>query len=195
MLTSVYQSAVVMMTGVVYYTVDFWLMHRYDQLRYEEGSGRSWGYTGVMITALALIAAQPMLLPSLKVHITGTWGVAMQVVGIAVLIMAFSLHWWARAHLRQFYVEDIVFQEGHTLVNTGPYRHVRHPTFTSFLMIALGLLLVNPALPTLLATLYAFWDFCRAAKKEEALLCEKLDGYANYVRRTGRFLPQLPHRN
>jgi protein-S-isoprenylcysteine O-methyltransferase Ste14 len=88
-------------------------------------------------------------------------------------------------------VEDVVFQKGHMLVDTGPYRYVRHPIFTSFLMIALGLLLVNPALPTLLATLYAFWDFSRAASQEEALLRKKLDGYADYMRRTGRFLPQL----
>jgi len=194
MLTGRPQSVVILMTGIIYYAVDFWLIHRHDQLRREAGSGRSWGYTVVMLAALALLAVQPIALPDLGVQVRGLYGVTVQALGIAQVIAAFSLHWWARAHLRQFYVEDVVFQEGHRLVDTGPYRYVRHPTFTSFLMIALGLLMVNPALPTLLATIYAFWDFRSAAKKEEALLCENLDGYADYMRRTGRFVPQLRNR-
>lgn len=194
MLTGRPQSVVILMTGIVYYAVDFWLIHRHDQLRREDGSGRSWGYTAIMFTVLALLAAQPIGLPGLGVHIRGLCGMAIQAFGVTVLMVALFLHWWARAHLQQFYVEDVVFQEGHRLVDSGPYRYVRHPTFTSFLMIALGLLMVNPALPTLLATIYAFWDFCGAAKKEEALLCERLDGYADYMRRTGRFLPQLRDR-
>jgi protein-S-isoprenylcysteine O-methyltransferase Ste14 len=194
MLTGLFQSAVILTTGIVYYAVDFWLIQRHDQLRHEEGSGRSWGYTGLMITTLALLAAQPIALPTLGLRIKKPWGIAIQVLGIATIILAFSLHWWARAHLRQFYVEDVVFQEGHRLIDTGPYHCLRHPTFTSFLMIALGLLLVNPALPTMLATIYAFWDFRRAANQEEALLCEKLDGYADYMKRTGRFLPLVRRR-
>jgi protein-S-isoprenylcysteine O-methyltransferase Ste14 len=32
-------------------------------------------------------------------------------------------------------------------------------------------------------------DFPRAAHAEEVLLSEKLEGYADYMKRTGRFLP------
>jgi protein-S-isoprenylcysteine O-methyltransferase Ste14 len=191
MLTGLFQSVVLLATGIVYYSVDFWLIERHDRLRHEEGSGRSWGYTAAMISILALLAAQPTFLPALGIKIGPPWGIAIQAIGIILLTIAFPLHWWARAHLRQFYAEDVVFQAGHRLVDTGPYRHVRHPVFTSFLIIALGLLLVNPALPTLLLTLYAFWDFPRAAKQEEGLLCENLEGYAEYMERTGRFLPSL----
>jgi protein-S-isoprenylcysteine O-methyltransferase Ste14 len=170
-------------------------MRRYDRLRYDEGSGRSWGYTALMMAALAVLTAQPIVLPSLGARLWKPWGIAVQVLGITVLTGALALHWWARAHLRQFYVEDVLFQKGHKLVDTGPYRYVRHPIFTSFLLIALGLVLVNPAVPTLLGTLYAFWDFSRAANQEEAMLCENLDGYDDYMRRTGRFLPLLGQRD
>jgi protein-S-isoprenylcysteine O-methyltransferase Ste14 len=105
------------------------------------------------------------------------------------------IHWWGRSHLQQFYVEDVVFQQGHALVDTGPYRYVRHPLFTSFFMLVIGLLLVNPAVPTLLMTIYALWDFSRAARQEEDLLCERLDGYAEYIQRTGRFFPRIFRRD
>lgn len=195
MLTGPSQSAVILATGIIYYAVDSWLIQRHDRLRCEEGSGRSWGYTVVMVTALTVLTIQPVVWPAVGLRISRPWGFAVQALGVKLIVVALSLHWWARAHLQQFYVEDVVFQEGHKLVDTGPYRYVRHPIFTSFLMIALGLLLVNPALPTLLITLYAFWDFARAAGREEALLCEKLDGYEAYMRRTGRFLPRIRNRS
>lgn len=194
MLTGAAQSVAILATGTIYYAVDFWLIQRHDQLRSEDGSGRSWGYTALMIAALALLTAQPVVLPSLGLRISGPWGLALQALGAASIILALTLHWWSRAHLQQFYVEDVVFQEGHKLVDTGPYRYVRHPIFTSFMMIAVGLVFINPALPTLLLALYAFWDFRQAAAQEEALLCEKLDGYAEYIQRSGRFLPSLGSR-
>jgi protein-S-isoprenylcysteine O-methyltransferase Ste14 len=68
---------------------------------------------------------------------------------------------------------------------------MRHPVITSFFGIAGGLFLVNPALTTLAALLYTIWDFTRAARQEEHLLTQHLPGYAEYARRTPRFLPRL----
>jgi protein-S-isoprenylcysteine O-methyltransferase Ste14 len=189
-LTGAFQSAIILLTGAVYYGVDFWLIRRYDQLRTEEGSGRSWRYTVVMIVLLVVLAVQPLLLPGLGFRTDEQWGLVVQSAGLVLLVGAFVLHWWARSHLQQFYVEDVVFQAGQYLVDTGPYRYVRHPLFTSFLMIATGLFLVNPALITLLIVIYAFIDFSQAARKEERLLSEKLPDYADYMERTGRFLPR-----
>ncbi len=189
MLTGVFQLAVILLAGVIYYLVDFWLIHRYDKYRQEEGTGRSWGYTILMIGVLVFLVIQPILLPCLSLHIYATWGLGIQILGIMSLIGGFWVHFWGRIHLRQFYVEDVVFQEGHTLVETGPYQYVRHPLFTSFFLIVIGLTLVNPALPTLLVLIYALWDFSLAARQEEELLRENLDGYEAYMQRTGRFLP------
>ncbi len=99
--------------------------------------------------------------------------------------------YWARVHLRQFYAERVELQPGHQLVCSGPYARVRHPLFLSYFMLAFGVLLVNPALPTLAIVIYALWDFTRAARQEEQLLAANLPGYAEYMARTGRFLPRL----
>lgn len=191
MLTGVFQSAAILLTGIIYYLVDFWLIRRYDKLRQEEGTGRSWGYTILMVCVLAFLVIQPIVLPGLSLRIHAVWGVGIQTLGVVSLIGGFSLHLWGRVHLQQFYVEDVVFQEGHALVDSGPYRYVRHPLFTSFFLIVIGVLLVNPALPTFLVLIYAMWDFSRAARQEEALLCENLEGYDVYMQRTGRFLPRF----
>lgn len=190
MLTGVFQSAVVLLTGLAYYLVDSLLIRHYDQLRAEEGSGRSWRYTAFMIGFLGLLVVQPVLFPGMGLHIQARWGLWIQGAGMVLIAGAFALHWWARTHLQQFYVEDVLFQEGQHLVNTGPYRLVRHPVFTSFFVISAGLLLVNPAATTLLLALYVAADFSQAARKEEELLAEALPEYASYMKHTGRFLPK-----
>lgn len=185
-----FQSGVILLTGLVYYVVDAWLMGHHDQQRAQEGSGRSPGYTLFMLAFLALLVVQPILLPGLGLQISAGWGLWVQAVGVGLVAVALALHWWARSHLKHFYVEDVQFQEGHEVVDTGPYLWVRHPIFTSFFIIALGLLFVNPALTTLLMLIYVLVDFPRAARNEEKLLMENLPQYASYMERTGRFWPR-----
>jgi protein-S-isoprenylcysteine O-methyltransferase Ste14 len=143
-----------------------------------------------MVLFLLVLVLQPILLPGLSLRVQGWWGLLMQVSGIALLLSGLVLHWWSRSHLKQFYVEDVSVQDQQALVDTGPYRLVRHPIFTSFFAIALGLLLVNPAITTLGLALYVLVDFSRSARREEELLLAKIPDYAGYVERTGRFVPR-----
>lgn len=191
MFAGIYKSAVILLVGIAFYIMDFLLISCYDGQRQAKGSGRSWDYTVMVVVIVAFMAVQPIVLPWLGVHTDVWWGALVQAVGIAFLVIGLSLHWWARAHLRQFYAERVEIQPEHSLVDSGPYIYVRHPLFTSFFMFAIGLLLVNPSLPTLLVTVYTFWDFSRAAKQEEVLLSKNLPGYADYMARTSRFFPKF----
>jgi protein-S-isoprenylcysteine O-methyltransferase Ste14 len=143
-----------------------------------------------MVAFWTLLVVQPVLMPGLGVSTTAWWGLAIQAAGIALIACALVLHWWARVHLQHFYVEDVQFQDGQYLVDTGPYSRVRHPVFTSFFLIAVGLLLANPALTTLVMVLYVSIDFSSAARKEEALLSQELPEYVPYMEQTGRFFPK-----
>lgn len=190
MLTGIPQSAVILLTGLIYYAVDFRLMRHYERHSSQGQSARSWRYTFLMITSWVLLVVQPVLLPEVGVTTTAWWGLVIQAAGIGLIACGLTLHWWARTHLQQFYVEDVKFQDGQYLVDTGPYSRVRHPVFTSFFLIAVGMLLVNPALTTLAMVLYVSVDFSSAARKEEALLLEELSEYAEYMEHTGRFFPK-----
>jgi protein-S-isoprenylcysteine O-methyltransferase Ste14 len=190
MFTGIPQSIVIFVTGLVYYAVDFRLMRHYNERGSQDPSPRSWRYTTLMIVFWILLVVQPVLLPEIGASSSSRWGLLVQAAGIAMIVCGLALHWWARSHLKQFYIEDVQFLEGQYLVDTGPYSRVRHPVFTSFFLIAVGMLLVNPALTTLVMVLYASVDFSRAARDEEALLSEKLPEYAMYMERTGRFFPK-----
>jgi protein-S-isoprenylcysteine O-methyltransferase len=185
------QSIVTLVTIVLFYTMDFLLIRRYDKQRRASGSGRSWDFTFFIFVLVAVLVLQPILLPILSLRIREPWGVFIQILGILALIAALALHIWSRVHLQHFYAERVEVQPEHKVIDTGPYRLMRHPVITSFFGIATGLFLVNPALTTLAALLYTLWDFTRAARQEEDLLSKTLPGYAEYARQTPRFLPRL----
>lgn len=189
MLTGIYQTTGLLLIIGVFYIKDFLSIARYDQARSADGSGRSWDYTLIMLATAAALVAQPLLLPGLGVEIKARWGLLIQGIGVLFACGGLGLNWWSRDCLKQFYAERVELQPEHQIISTGPYAAIRHPVFTSFFMLVIGFFLINPALPSLLIMIYAFWDFTKAARQEEVLLSEKLPGYADYMTRTSAFFP------
>jgi protein-S-isoprenylcysteine O-methyltransferase Ste14 len=191
MLIGIPQSAATLLTILLFYAMDFALIRRYDKQRQASGSGRAWDFTFLIFAMTAILILQPVLLPAIGLQIKTTGGLLIQALGALVIIGSLALHIWSRSHLGHYYAERVEVQPKHKVVDTGPYRLMRHPVITSFIGIAIGLFLINPALPTLAALLYTIWDFTRAARQEEDLLTKTLPGYADYARRTPRFLPRV----
>lgn len=194
MLRGIHQSVAILTVAIAFYAVDFRLMRRYDPLR-AYGSSRNWVYTILAVIAALLVIAQPIIWPQLGLYTHVWWGLLVQGIGVTMTIGALALHWWAREHLRQFYAErssDI--QSGQYLVNSGPYAYVRHPMYTSYFILATGIMLINPSLPTLSITIYAFVDFSLATRREEKLLIENVPNYSEYRDLTPRFFPRFHKR-
>jgi len=191
MLTGVPQSAATLLAILLFYAMDFVLIRRYDKQRQANGSGRAWDFTLFIFLLGAFLVLQPIILPSLSYRTDATWGLIVQSLGAFLILAALVLHIWSRVHLRHYYAERVEIQPGHQVIDSGPYKLMRHPVITSFFGIATGLFLINPALTTLAALLYTIWDFTRAARQEEDLLTRTLPGYADYALRTPRFLPRL----
>ena len=191
MLTGIVQSVITLLTVSIFYSIDSLLIHYYDRQRQASGSGRAWDFTLFIFAMVAVLVLQPILLPIISFRTDQSWGLAAQVLGVFIILASFALHIWSRVHLQHFYAERVEIQPEHKVIDTGPYALVRHPVITSFFGIATGLFLINPALTTLTALLYTVWDFVHAAKDEENLLTKTLPGYADYARRTPRFLPRV----
>jgi protein-S-isoprenylcysteine O-methyltransferase len=191
MLLGIAQSIATGLTILLFYTMDFALIRRYDKKRQASGSGRSWDFTFFIFVTVAALILQPLLFPFLSFRTRQAWGLAIQILGAILVLVALALHIWSRVHLQQFYAERVEVQPEHQVIDSGPYAWMRHPVITSFFGIAIGLFLINPSPLTLLALLYTIWDFGRAARQEEELLTRTLPGYSDYARRTPRFLPRL----
>ncbi|MEJ5312331.1 MAG: isoprenylcysteine carboxylmethyltransferase family protein [Anaerolineae bacterium] len=190
MFTGIVQAAVILAVIVIFYVVDSLLIRHYDRLR-AYGSSRNWGYTAIAVTAALFLTVQPVVLPGLGVYTREWWGLAVQIGGLVLIAGALALYWWGRLHLGQFYGERVEIQPGQYLITDGPYAYIRHPLYTAYFALAIGLALINPSLPMLLVVIYAFVDFSQATRREEKLLVERLPGYAEYMARTPRYLPRL----
>ncbi len=191
MLIGVPQSAATLLVIIIFYAMDFILIRRYDKQRQASGSGRAWDFTLFIFLMVAFLVLQPIFLPSISYRTNATWGLVVQLLGVFLILTALALHIWSRAHLQHYYAERVEVQPGHQVIDTGPYKLMRHPVITSFFGIATGLFLINPALTTFAALVYTIWDFTRAAQQEEELLTKTLPGYAEYAIQTPRFLPRL----
>jgi len=191
MLLGIPQAIATLTTILLFYTMDFVLIRRYDKQRRASGSGRAWDFTFFIFAMVAILVLQPVLLPIISIQIKETWGLFVQVTGALTVITALALHIWSRTHLQHFYAERVEVQPEHKVIDTGPYKLMRHPVITSFFGIATGLFLINPALTTFAALIYTIWDFTRAAQQEEDLLTKTLPGYTEYAHRTPRFLPRV----
>ena len=111
--------------------------------------------------------------------------------GVVVLVAGLILRWWAIITLGRFFTVDVTIERDHELVERGPFRIVRHPSYTGVLLafVGLGLSLGNwAALPVILIPIGA--AFVHRMNVEEDALSRALGPrYAEYIKRTKRLVP------
>lgn len=77
------------------------------------------------------------------------------------------------------------------LIQHGIYARVRHPLYSSVMFASLGWALIWQSVASFLTALVLCPFFHAKARREEQWLRRKFPGYADYARRTPRFLPRL----
>ncbi len=77
------------------------------------------------------------------------------------------------------------------LVQHGVYGRLRHPLYSSVMLVSLGWALVWESAAALVVTAVLCCFFNAKARLEERLLLAKFPGYSDYRRRTQRFIPWL----
>jgi len=114
-------------------------------------------------------------------------------VGIGLMLAGLAFRFYAMSLLGRFFTYQVAVHPGQTVIEAGPYRYIRHPSYTGALitLVGLGLALGNWAglliLLTCMGAAYAY----RISVEEAALLAALGDPYQQYVRRTRRLLPFL----
>lgn len=85
-----------------------------------------------------------------------------------------------------------VFAEANGLVTSGPYKYVRNPIYTGYIISTIGGLIKFFSLEAFIVALVYFSLFLIRAFEEEKLLQEKFgEEYIKYKKKTGRFLPKI----
>lgn len=114
------------------------------------------------------------------------------VIGFFVFNFAALLIWWSHTTLGHFWSGDLEVKGDHQLIDTGPYQFVRHPLYTSYFLLTIGLFLITGNWLVACSMFLYFLIVATRTIKEEEMLLRKLGGkYAEYQSKTGRFIPTI----
>ena len=99
---------------------------------------------------------------------------------------------WARRTIGKDWSAEVQIKEGHQLIRSGPYSHIRHPIYTGLLLATLGTALLIGEYRGLVAVLMFFVGFTRKARKEESFLAAEFGPvFEEHRRHTGFYLPRF----
>jgi protein-S-isoprenylcysteine O-methyltransferase len=119
------------------------------------------------------------------------YGRMFAITGVVLFVAGLFLRWWAIITLGRFFTVDVTIEKDHELVERGPFRVVRHPSYTGVLLAFVGFALTLHNWAALLAILVPISAaFIRRMNVEEEALSRALGSrYVDYMRRTKRLMP------
>jgi protein-S-isoprenylcysteine O-methyltransferase Ste14 len=146
-------------------------------------------YTRGLAVVHVLALGAPLVAPGLTLP-GSPW--ALLAAGLVLYVLGQALRGWAIATLGDWFQGALVVQAGQRVVESGPYRLVRHPAYAGGILRAAGLGLVLDnwlSLALVVAGMTAF--VAVRIRREESILANGLEPYAAYRRRTARLVPGI----
>jgi protein-S-isoprenylcysteine O-methyltransferase len=139
--------------------------------------------TLAITTAVSLSGGRPGFVP-----IPHAW---IRAAALVLFAGGLGLRWWAVITLGKFFTIDVATHDDHALVSTGPFRFVRHPSYTGLLLAFLGFgVSLGNAVSLLVLMVPIVATLAYRMRVEEAVLRRALGtSYEAYCARTKRLIP------
>lgn len=115
------------------------------------------------------------------------------VLGLALLAAGLSLRWWSIRTLGRSFTVDVRTRAGQTVVDSGPYRWLRHPSYSGLLLVCvgIGLALGNAAALACAIVIPLSGLIARIHTEERVLLNELGEPYRLFAQGRARLIPGL----
>ncbi len=137
---------------------------------------------------LALDSALPWIFPGATI---GWHRTLLFATGIALILLGIALRGYAIHVLGRYFTRVVAVHPDQTVVQSGPYRYIRHPAYSGTLVTVFGVGLTMTNWASLVAIMVcALLGYTYRVAVEERALREKIGPpYVDYMRRTRRFIP------
>jgi protein-S-isoprenylcysteine O-methyltransferase Ste14 len=113
--------------------------------------------------------------------------------GVGMTLLGFALLQWSQTTLGKNWSDTPRMIKEQSLVTGGPYRFIRHPIYTAFILIMGSTLLISAN--WLIGLAWIGMTLLEVASRigfEESLMLEYFgDQYRDYMKKTGRLFPKL----
>lgn len=116
----------------------------------------------------------------------------MMILGTVMILSGCAANIKGRFNLGRNWANQIKIYKTHTLVQTGMYSIVRHPLYSSIILMFYGGCLVYRNITAFTAVSVIFVPFMYyRAKQEETLLLQSFPNYEEYKKKTGMLFPMI----
>jgi protein-S-isoprenylcysteine O-methyltransferase Ste14 len=176
----------------------------YYQRRARQGSGavtireKGWSLAAGSLAALTTLVfgAEYIFFPGTFAWAYIKYPEGLRWLGALALAVGITLLGVSHHHLGKSFHSLVVTKENQMFVESGPYRWIRHPIYTAYFLnyIAGGLLAGSWVLTLIPVSLFGVMVAQRVEPEEQAMLEQFGQMYADYMQRTGRFLPSIKQR-
>jgi len=142
------------------------------------------GWLGALVVVLPVVHDRGHVLP--------IDGLALRWAGVAIFAIGLALRLWPVYLLGNRFSGLVAIQEGHTLLTTGIYSIIRHPSYLGLLLSCLGWALAFNSIAGVVLTVLMLVPVVARIRAEEALLANQFGAeYEAYRARTSRLLPGI----
>ena len=113
--------------------------------------------------------------------------------GVVIALLGFALLQWAQVTLGKSWSDTPRMMKEQTLITSGPYRTIRHPIYTAFVLILGSTLFISSNWLIGLCWIgMTTLEVISRIEFEESLMIEFFgDQYREYMKKTGRLLPKV----
>lgn len=151
---------------------------------------RSWGWGRLMLWVVGPMLAWTIF----KRGAAWAWTPTPTSEWLAAMLVVFGLGicLWARGALGTNWSGAVTLKQDHELIERGPYRYVRHPIYSGFLLMAIGTAILHARGSELVFCGLLGLGLWFKLRAEEALLTRHFpEAYPQYRRRVKALIPHL----
>jgi protein-S-isoprenylcysteine O-methyltransferase len=152
--------------------------------------GTKWILILALRVGIGAALAIAILAPGLRAYANDWWTLAL---GVAIVLAGVALRAWAIVTLGRYFRRGVTIEPGQTLVRLGPYRLLRHPSYTGLLLSCFGFgLAFGSWVSAAVALLIAFAGMLPRIHVEERALAQAFGAeYADYANARARLVPRI----
>jgi protein-S-isoprenylcysteine O-methyltransferase Ste14 len=144
----------------------------------------AWLFVAIQFALLAVMVFYPRDAGWIPTDLMRTVGFVFMAAGVGVGL-------WAAVYLGRGLTPSPLPNGSVGLVMRGPYRFVRHPMYTSVILLGIGMTIRSGSWVVLFAFVVLVLLFAVKSRWEEAHLADAFPGYERYMTSTGRFVPRI----
>lgn len=178
-------------TTILWLALEIWLTQR-DREKLRDSRDQGSRHVIIALAFIGIIAALVVAayVPQFALSSSSSSSWLLLITGTSVMWAGLLLRIWAIRTLGKFFIVEVTVQPNQTVVKHGPYRLLRHPSYTGNLLILLGMGIAMGNSLSILFCLLGFSGFLYRIFVEEHFLASALgEPYKEYMSETWRLIP------